>query len=59
MLRLFLISALVLALCVALLCVRLFFGKDVRSGHVSDNQALRRRGIGCAQSQDRQARNAG
>ncbi len=41
-----------------LLGVRVFFVKGGRfpNGHVSGNRALRDRGIGCVQSQDREAR---
>ena len=40
-----LISLLIVAICIALLGVKVFFG----------NKAMRERGIGCAQSQDREA----
>ena len=47
-----LISLLIVAICIALLGVKVFF---VKGGHVSGNKAMRERGIGCAQSQDREA----
>lgn len=41
-----------------LLSVRLIFKKGgrFRSMHISDSRAMRERGIGCVQSQDRNAR---
>lgn len=57
-LKLFCILLLPLALAVALLCVRLFFGKNFVHTHVDGNKALRRRGIHCAKAQDRQMRAA-
>ena len=40
-----------------LLGVKVFFTKGGKfpNGHVSGNKALRQKGIGCAQSQDREA----
>ncbi|MCD8309854.1 MAG: hypothetical protein LUB83_01355 [Prevotellaceae bacterium] len=53
-----LITLLIVAICMVLLGVRVFFVKGGRfpNGHVSGNRALRDRGIGCVQSQDREAR---
>ncbi len=53
-----LITVLFVALCVLLLGVRVFFVKGGKfpNGHVSGNKAMRERGIGCVQSQDREAR---
>lgn len=50
-----LISLLIVAICIALLGVKVFFVKGGKfpNGHVSGNKAMRERGIGCAQSQDR------
>ena len=47
-----------LLVAVALLAVRVIVKKDgrFRSMHISDSKAMRERGIGCVQSQDRQAR---
>lgn len=51
------ITLLIVAICIALLGLKIFFVKGGKfpSGHVSGNKALRERGIGCAQSQDREA----
>lgn len=53
-----LITLLIVAISLALLGVKVFFTKGGRfpNGHVSGNKALRRRGVSCAQSQDREAR---
>lgn len=42
------------------LSVRVIFKRNGRfkSMHISDSKAMRERGIGCVQSQDRQMRNA-
>lgn len=47
-----------LLLAVALLSVRVIVKKNgrFRSMHISDSKAMRERGIGCVQSQDREAR---
>ena len=52
-----LITLLIVAICVVLLGLRIFFVKGGKfpNGHVSGNKAMRDRGIGCAQSQDREA----
>ena len=52
-----LISLLIVAICVLLLGVKVFFVKGGKfpNGHVSGNKALRKKGIGCVQSQDREA----
>ena len=52
-----LISLLIVAICIALLGLKVFFVKGGKfpNGHVSGNKAMRERGIGCAQSQDREA----
>ena len=46
-----LITLLIVAISLLLLGVKVFFTK----GHVSGNKELRKKGIGCAQSQDREA----
>lgn len=53
-----LISVLIVAICVVLLAVSIIFKKNGRfpNTHVSGNEALRRKGVGCVQSQDREAR---
>lgn len=57
MLETVLITLLIVAICVLLLGVKVFFVKGGRfpNGHVSGNKALRKKGIGCVQSQDRAA----
>lgn len=58
MLDTLLITLLIVAICVVLLGVKVFFVKGGKfpNGHVSGNKAMRERGIGCIQSQDREAR---
>lgn len=57
MLNTLLITLLIVAICVALLGVKVFFVKGGRfpNGHVGGNKAMREKGIGCVQSQDREA----
>ncbi len=57
MLGTLLITLLIVAICIVLLGVKVFFVKGGRfpNGHVSGNKAMRDRGIGCVQSQDREA----
>ena len=57
MLGTLLITLLIVAICIVLLGVKVFFVKGGRfpNGHVSGNKAMRDRGIGCVQSQDRDA----
>lgn len=52
-----LISLLIVAICLLLLGIRIFFvrGGKFPNSHVSSHPALRKKGIGCAQSQDREA----
>lgn len=49
---------LIIAICMLLLSVRLLLLKNGRfvNTHVSGSKAMRQRGIGCVQSQDRAAR---
>lgn len=58
MLKITLITLLIVAICVPLLCIKIILKKNGRfpNIHVSGNKALQKRGIGCAQSQDRAAR---
>ncbi|MBR8705069.1 hypothetical protein IX307_001234 [Bacteroides pyogenes] len=58
MLETVLITLLIVAISLLLLGVKVFFTKNGKfpNGHVSGNEALRKRGVGCAQSQDREAR---
>ncbi len=56
MLETILFTLLIVAICVALLCVGIFIKGKFPNTHVSGNKTLRKKGIGCVQSQDRQAR---
>ena len=58
MLKTVLITLLIVAVCIVLLGVKVFFVKGGKfpNTHVSGNKAMRERGIGCVQSQDREAR---
>ncbi len=53
-----LITLLIVAICLVLLGAKVFFSKggEFPDGHVGGNKALREKGIGCIQSQDREAR---
>ena len=61
MVKLLLLSVLIIAICVALLCVKVIFRKngEFTSQHIHDSQAMRDRGIHCVIDQDREAREAG
>lgn len=52
------LTALIVAICIVLLCVGILLKGRFPNMHVSGNQEMRRRGIGCVQSQDREARKA-
>lgn len=56
-----LISVLIIAIGMALLCVKLLFKKNGRfsSQHIHDSQAMKDRGIHCVMDQDREARERG
>jgi len=56
-----LLSVLIIAICVALLCVKIILRKNGQfsSQHVHDNPGLRRKGIHCVVDQDKEARKAG
>jgi hypothetical protein len=58
MLKTILISVLIVAIGVILLAVKILFSKKGRfpQTHISGNRSMRERGIGCVQSQDREAR---
>lgn len=58
MLKTILITVLIVAICIALLSIKILFQKNGRfpNTHVSGNKAMREKGIGCVQSQDREAR---
>ncbi|MDR1003984.1 MAG: hypothetical protein LBL97_03125 [Prevotellaceae bacterium] len=53
-----LITLLIVAICLILLGIKVFFVKNgtFPGGHISESEAMRKRGIGCVQSQDREAR---
>lgn len=55
-----LITVLIIAICVALLSVKVIFKKDGKfsSQHIHDSKALRDQGIHCVLDQDREAREA-
>ena len=61
MVKIFLFSVLIIAICIALLSVKLIFRKNGKfsSQHVHDNPGLRKQGIHCVFDQDREARQAG
>lgn len=58
MLKTLLGTLILVAISLALLAVKVLLQKGGRfpNGHVSGNKAMRQRGIGCVQSQDREAR---
>lgn len=51
-------SLLIVAICIVLLAVKILFVRGGRfpDTHISGNKAMREKGIGCVQSQDREAR---
>lgn len=57
MVKTILITMLIVAICIALLSVKILFKKNGRfpNTHISGSKAMRKRGIGCVQSQDREA----
>lgn len=59
MIETFCLSVLIIAICIALLAVKLLFKKNGKfsSQHVKDNPALRKQKIHCVIDQDREARN--
>ena len=58
MVRTLLISMLIIAIAIALLCVKLLFRKngEFTSMHIHDSEAMKERGIKCVMDQDRKAR---
>ena len=60
MIKIIVITVLIIAICIALLSVKVIFKKNGRfsSQHIHDNEALRRQGIHCVLDQDREAREA-
>ncbi|WP_018463400.1 hypothetical protein [Segatella paludivivens] len=61
MVQTLLLSVLIIAICVALLCVKIILRKNGQfsSQHVHDNPGLRKKGIHCVIDQDKEARKAG
>ncbi len=61
MIKIMLLSVLIIAICMALLSVKLIFKKNGKfsSQHVHDNPGLRKQGIHCVIDQDREARRKG
>ena len=58
MIETLLLTVLIIAIAMALLCVKLLLKKNGRfsSQHVHDNPGLRKQGIHCVMDQDREAR---
>ena len=58
MLKTLLLSLLIIAICFALLAVKLLFRKNgsFTSQHIHDSKAMQERGIHCVVDQDREAR---
>lgn len=58
MLKTILVAVAFLGIAILLLGVNIFFKKDGKfpNGHVSGNKEMRKRGVTCAQSQDRAER---
>lgn len=56
MLKILLATMLIVAICIALLCVKMLIQKNGKfpNLHISGSKAMRERGIGCVQSQDRE-----
>ena len=58
MLNLFIVTLVIVALAVALLCVKVILRRNGRftSPHIHDSKAMKDRGIHCVIDQDREAR---
>ena len=58
MIETLLLTVLIIAIAMALLCVKVLLKKNGRSSsqHVHDNPGLRKQGIHCVMDQDREAR---
>ena len=54
------LTVLIIAICVALLSIKVILWKNGKfsSQHIHDNEALRKKGIHCVLDQDREAREA-
>ena len=50
------LTAGIVAICVLFLCIGIIIKGKFPSMHVSGNKEMQKRGIGCVQSQDREAR---
>ena len=50
------LTAGIVAICVFFLCIGILIKGRFPNMHVSGNKEMRKRGIGCVQSQDREAR---
>ena len=50
------LTAGIVAICVFFLCIGIIIKGKFPNNHVSGNKEMRKRGIGCVQSQDREAR---
>ena len=61
MIETLLLTVLIIAIAMALLCVKVLLKKNGRfsSQHVHDNPGLRKQGIHCVMEQDREARERG
>lgn len=61
MIETLLLSVLIIAIGVALLCVKIILRKNGQfsSQHIHDNPGLRKKGIHCVIDQDKEARQAG
>ena len=61
MIETLLLSVLIIAIALALLCVKLLFRKhgEFSSQHIHDSKAMKDRGIHCVMDQDREARQKG
>ena len=52
------LTAAIVAICAFFLCIGIIIKGKFPNTHVSRNKEMRKRGIGCVQSQDREARKA-
>ncbi len=56
MLKIFLLSLIVILIGLALMGIKLYFGKPFVHTHIDGNKALNKQGIHCVQSMDRRMR---
>lgn len=61
MIETLLITVLIIAICITLLCVKVIFKRNGKfsSQHIHDSKAMKDRGIHCVMDQDREARKRG